>query len=205
MSKLQGLYVITDEYICKGKKHREIAESALKGGAKIIQLRDKNCSDRYFYEAGLKIKELCKEYGAVFIVNDRVHIALALDADGVNVGQSDLPCYVVKEILGKNKIVGISASTIEEAVQAEKDGADYIGFGPVFPTETKKDCECVSGLEILKQVKESVNVPVAAIGGINKNNIGVVSETGADMCCVVSAVVCENNMTEATENLVKLI
>lgn len=202
MKKLKGLYVITDEYICPGKSHEEIAEEALKGGAGIIQLRDKNISDRLFYEKGLIIKDLCRQYNALFIVNDRVHIALALDADGVNVGQKDLLCSAVKKILGKDKIVGISASTFEEALQAEKDGADYIGFGPVFPTETKTDCECISNTDILDKVKKTVKIPVAAIGGINAGNIKSVN---ADMICVVSAVVCEKDMKKATENLIKLI
>ena len=198
---MKGLYVITDEYICPGKSHADIAEAALLGGAKIIQLRDKKASDRYFYETGLKIKELCRKHKALFIINDRIHIAMALDADGVNAGQSDLPCSVIKKLLGPGRIVGISASTYEEAIEAERDGADYIGFGPVFSTQTKTDCSCISGLSLLEKVARDVSVPVAAIGGIDRYNIKDIASAGADMACVVSAVVKAENMTESAKEL----
>lgn len=202
---MKGLYVITDEELFKGRTHLEIALSALKGGAKIIQLRDKKSSDRYFYESAKKIKKLCEMYNAKFIINDRIHICLAVDADGVNVGQNDLPCNIVRNILGKDKIIGISCSTYEEAVLAEKEGADYIGLGPIFSTNTKTDYECITGLDLITKLKKEIKIPIAAIGGINKDNISMVKENGADMLCVVSAVVNDKNMEEATKNLIDII
>lgn len=202
---MKGLYVITDEELYKGRTHLEIALSALKGGAKIIQLRDKNSSDKYFYEAALKIKKFCELYKAKFIINDRIHICLAVNADGVNVGQNDLPCSVVREILGKDKIIGISCSTYDEAILAEKEGADYIGLGPIFSTNTKTDYECITGLELISKLKKEINIPIAAIGGINKDNILEVKDKGADMLCVVSAVVNEKNVEDATKELVEKI
>lgn len=198
--KLNGLYVITDEKIYPGRRHSEIAEAALKGGAGIIQIRDKDASDRYFYEEALKIRNLCDKYNAIFIVNDRIHIAMAVNADGVNAGQRDLPCREIRRLLGKDKIIGISASDLNEAVEAEKEGADYIGFGPIFPTETKLDYECITGIETLQKVRDKVKIPIASIGGINQSNIEKIKDI-SDMICVVSCVV----MSEDMEKTVSLL
>jgi len=198
---LKGLYVITDETLYKGRTHADIAKSALEGGANIIQIRDKNCNDRYFYEQALEIKKMTKAYNAIFIVNDRIHIAIAVDADGINCGQKDLPCSVVKELLGKDKIIGISCSSVEMAIKAQEDGADYIGLGPIFSTTTKVDCDKTTGLEMIKNVKSHIKIPVAAIGGINSSNINLVGEYGSDMACVVSCVVCADDMIKETKKL----
>ena len=205
MKELKGLYVITDETLIEGKKHKNIAEKALKGGAKIIQLRDKKCSDLYFFKTARRIKELCDKYNATFIVNDRVHIAMAVEADGVNIGQNDLPLTVVRKLLGPDKIIGVTVKSVEDALLAEKQGADYLGVGPVFSTQTKLDAGCVIGPDFIKELKETVKIPIAAIGGINDKNIEKVVEAGSDMICVISAVVCAEDTEKATMDLVSKI
>ena len=148
MGRISGLYVITDEDLCPGRTHIEIARAALAGGARIIQIRDKRASDRKFYDDALRLRGLTEEAGALFFVNDRVDIAAAVGADGINVGQSDIPVEVVRGLLGNDAIIGVSADCLEQAIRAQDDGADYIGFGPVFPTGTKLDAGPISGLDI---------------------------------------------------------
>lgn len=206
MKELKGLYVITDETLIEGRKHKTIAEKALKAGAKIIQLRDKYCSDLYFFKTARRIKELCDKYNGIFIINDRIHIAMAVDADGVNIGQNDLPLPQVRKLLGPDKIIGVTCKSVDDAVLAEKQGADYLGVGPVFSTQTKLDAGAVIGPDFIKELKENVGIPIAAIGGINERNIDSVVKTGADMICVISAVVCAEDPEQATLDLVsKLI
>ncbi len=199
---LKGLYVITDETLDPSRTHAQIAEAALEGGARIIQLRDKTCSDRHFYEAALEIRRLTREYGALFLINDRIHIALAAEADGVNCGQTDLPCPVIRKLLGPDAVIGISCSTAGEAAAAESDGADYIGLGAIFPTRTKADSPEAGGLDLITEVKKRVSLPIAAIAGINLSNIRLVGERQSEMACVVSAVVCAEDMTRATAELI---
>lgn len=202
MGKLQGLYVITDARLCPGRTHVDIARAAIEGGARIIQLRDKDASDREFYETALECVKLTRARGVMYIVNDRADVAAAVGADGVNVGQSDLPVSAVRKVMGPGAIVGVSAATVEEARAAQADGADYVGFGPVFPTGTKLDAGPVSGLEILRQVCEELTVTVVAIGGIDISNIAQVRASGAACAAVVSAVVCAENMARATAELI---
>ncbi len=193
--------MITDQELRPGRSHVEIAAAALEGGARIIQIRDKNASDREFYEAALQIRRMTAEADALFVVNDRVDIAAATEADAVNVGQTDLPADVVRRIVGDRALIGVSADDIQQGGKAQIDGADYVGFGPVFPTSTKLDAGPVSGLEALKKVVELVDVPVIAIGGIDTSNIGSVAATGAACAAVVSAVVCADDMVTATADL----
>lgn len=200
---LNGLYVITDEDICPGRTHVEIARAAIAGGARIIQIRDKAASDRDFYEAAMAIRTLTADAGALFFINDRVHIAAAVDADGVNVGQTDIPVGAARGILGPSSIIGLSCDTIEQAMQAEQQGADYVGFGPVFPTYTKQDAGPVSGIETLRQVCASIKLPVVAIGGIGASNIARVAAAGATSAAVVSAIVCADDMKQATNDLIR--
>jgi thiamine-phosphate pyrophosphorylase len=202
-ARLRGLYVITDEALSPGRMHVAIATAALEGGARIVQLRDKNSSDRKFYEDAIVIRRLTREYGALFIINDRVHIAMAAEADGVNIGQNDIPIAAARRLLGPNAIIGVSADNIEQAKQAQTEGADYVGFGPVFPTNTKLDAGPVSGIETLRMVCAELCVPVVAIGGIGVPNIAQVAETGAACVAVVSAVVCAEDMVAATRELVE--
>lgn len=200
---LTGLYVITDEELCPGRTHVEIARAALAGGARIIQIRDKNASDRDFYEAAMAIRMLTTEAGALLFVNDRVHIAAAVKADGVNVGQTDIPVSAARDILGPKAIIGLSCDSIEQAMGAEAQGADYVGFGPVFPTATKDDAGPISGIETLRQACEKARLPVVAIGGIGATNIAEVAAAGAASAAVVSAVVCADDMTQATMDLIR--
>jgi len=195
--------VLTDEEICPGRTHLEIARAAIAGGARIVQIRDKNASDRDFYEAAMAIRMLTADAGAVLFVNDRVHIAAAVEADGVNVGQDDIPVSAARGILGPKAIIGLSCNCIEQAIEAENQGADYVGFGPVFPTYTKHDAGPVSGIKTLKLVCEKVKLPVVAIGGIGASNIAEVAAAGATGAAVISAIVCADDMTAATIELVR--
>lgn len=200
---LNGLYVITDEQLSPGRTHFDIARSAIEGGARIIQIRDKTAKDRHFYEAALAIRKLTAEAGALLLVNDRVHIAAAVEADGVNVGQTDMPVSAVRELLGPKSIIGLSCDSIEQAAEAQGLGADYVGFGPVFSTSTKLDAGPVSGLETLKQVCAGVAIPVVAIGGIGAVNIAEIAAAGAASAAVVSAIVCADDMKQATTELIR--
>ncbi|MCU0646257.1 MAG: thiamine phosphate synthase, partial [bacterium] len=168
MIKNWQLYVITDETLSKGRSHAEIARLASEGGADVIQLRDKSAATRKLYEDALAIRTITRLANVTFIVNDRVDIALAVDADGVHVGQKDLPASVTRQLIGKHTILGVSAETLEQAIQAEKDGADYLGVGPIFEARaTKPDAGEPMGLFLLRQVRQKCQVPIIAIGGIN--------------------------------------
>ncbi len=194
------LYVITDEKIGLGRSHLELAEYALKGGATVIQLREKQKCSKEIYYIGTKMKKLTKKYNALFIVNDRVDIALAAEADGIHLGQDDLPIQAVKKIVNKRILIGVSVSNIFEAKCAIKSGADYLSVQSIFPT-TSKDNVGVVGLEILKEIKKISTIPVIGIGGINVGNVFDVINSGADGVAVISAVVGQLNVKEAAEKL----
>ena len=194
------LYVITDRRLID-----EItgAREALEGGATAIQLRIKNTSTREMIEVGKKIRKLCDDFGALFFVNDRLDVALATNADGVHVGKEDMPVYIVREI-APNLIVGASARNPQEAKDAEKQGAHYIGAGSVFPTVSKDDA-IVIGLETLRLIVESVSIPVVAIGGINHSNVMEVMKTGVDGVAVISAIMGAKDIREATREMLLII
>ncbi len=179
------LYLVTDEKACKGKDFYESVEASIRGGAKIVQLREKNMDTRNFYIRAQKLKELCHKYGADFVINDRLDIAIAVDADGVHLGQSDMPIQMAKKMLGHNKIIGISAKNMEEALEAQKYGADYIGVGAIFPTDTKKDSSVIA-LDTIKEITEKLHIPVLAIGGIGLGKLDYLKGTGIDGICVIS-------------------
>jgi len=199
-----SLYVITDEKIGLGRSHIFLAEEALKGGATVIQLRDKEKSGRELYKIGVKLREITKKYGGLFIVNDRLDIALAVGADGVHLGMNDLPISVARRIAGNNFIIGASVSSPEEAILAEKEGADYISAQSVFETSSKEDVKVI-GLEGLKAIVKVSSLPVIAIGGINRDNVRDVMKTGVKGIAVISAVVSKEDVRSATEELNKLI
>ena len=178
-------------------------ESALRGGTTVIQLREKDCSSREFYELGLRVKKITERYNAPLIINDRVDIALAVGAAGVHVGQGDLPCKVVREIVGPDMIVGVSAATLDEAVQAEEDGADYLGVGAMYATATKTDTRPVSMEELLK-IRAAVKIPIVVIGGINKQTLGNFKGTGVDGLAVVSAIVVQPDPEAAARELLRM-
>jgi thiamine-phosphate pyrophosphorylase len=179
------LYVITDSTL---GGHENITSAALAGGASVVQLRDKQASSRQLYEIALRLRGLLAGANVPLIVNDRVDIALGADAQGVHVGPDDLPVPVARRILGSARVVGASAGTIAEAVDAERAGADYLGVGPVYPTGTKPDAGAPIGLEGLRRIASSVAIPVVGIGGITADNAGDVIEAGAAGVAVISAV-----------------
>ncbi len=198
------LYVITDKKASKNRGHLEVIKAAIDGGADVVQLRDKDASVRELVQVGNEIRLLTHRRHVDFIVNDRVDIALATDADGVHLGQDDLPLYLARKIIGKEKIIGVSTHSLDEAIQAETDGADYIAVGPIFATPTKPDYKPV-GLELIRQIKERIKIPFVAIGGIDENNIKDVVNAGATRIAVVRAVVGSDNITQAVRQLKGLI
>ncbi|TDX16071.1 MULTISPECIES: thiamine phosphate synthase [Petrotoga] len=180
-------YGITDRSYLKDHNLIDAIEKAIKGGITVLQLREKGLNSRDFYYQALKVKEVTDHHGIPLIVNDRVDIALAVVADGVHVGQEDLPTKIARKIIGKEKILGVSVENVEQAIQAQKDGADYLGVGPVFPSPTKPEAKTISISEV-KKIKESVNIPVVAIGGITAENLyDLMRETNVDGVAVISA------------------
>ena len=198
-----SLYLCTDRRLMTSPTIEASAESALRGGTTVIQLREKDCSSREFYELGLRVKKITERYNAPLIINDRVDIALAVGAAGVHVGQGDLPCKVVREIVGPDMIVGVSAATLEEAVQAEEDGADYLGVGAMYATATKTDTRPVSMEELLK-IRAAVKIPIVVIGGINKQTLGNFKGTGVNGLAVVSAIVAQPDPEAAARELLRM-
>ena len=194
------LYAVTDRAWLRGETLYGQVEKALKGGATFMQLREKNLDEEHFLQEAVEIKELCKKYHVPFVINDNVDIAVKMDADGVHVGQSDMEAGDVRANLGPDKIVGVSAQTVEQAVLAEKRGADYLGVGAVFSTGTKLDADDVS-YETLKAICETVSIPVVAIGGITKDNLMELKGSGIDGIAVVSAIFAQENIEEATKEL----
>jgi thiamine-phosphate pyrophosphorylase len=194
------LYAVTDRYWLKEHTLLEEVENTLKGGATFIQLREKNLEEEKFMKEAVEIQALCKEYKIPFVVNDNVDIAVAMDADGVHVGQSDMEAGEVRAKLGPDKIIGVSASTVEQALLAEQRGADYLGVGAVFPTGSKDDAEDVS-LETLKAICEAVSIPVVAIGGITKENVWKLQGSGIAGIAVISAIFAQPDIEEATREL----
>lgn len=200
-----GVYAITDSKSGKNKKFLEYCEDLLKGGAKIIQYREKKRDLKLLLEEAKALRELTLKYNATFIVNDYLDIALLSEADGIHIGQDDLPIKDVRKILGENKIIGISTHNPQEAQQAIIEGADYIGVGPIFYTETKEDvCDPVT-LEYLDFVNKNIKLPYVAIGGIKENNIDKVLAMGAKSICLVSELVGADNTLETTKRINNII
>lgn len=197
------LYAVTDRSWLNGATLYEQVEQALKGGATFVQLREKNLDYDSFLAEALEIKELCKKYKVPFVIDDDVELAAQIDADGVHVGQSDMEAGDVRAKLGPHKILGVSAHTVEEALLAEKRGADYLGVGAVFQTGTKNDAEKVSH-ETVKAICDAVKIPVVAIGGIGAHNVMELKGTGICGIAVVSAIFAQKDITAATADLKKL-
>ena len=191
---------VTDDALREGLL--EDTKAALEGGMTYVQMREKGdpmTEDELLTEA-LALKALCAEYGVPFVIDDDVELAVKCGADGVHVGQSDMACVDARRALGSAKVVGVSAQTVEQAVQAEKDGADYLGVGAVFPTGSKDDADDVSH-DTVKAICEAVNIPVIAIGGISKNNVGQLAGLGLDGVAVISAIYASDDLKAATEDL----
>ena len=196
-----SLYVCTDRDIMTTDTLEEAVELAIKGGATIIQLREKDCTSREFYELALSIKDITDAYEVPLIINDRLDIALAVHADGVHLGQSDIPVQVARNVMGPNCIVGATANTLEKAKEASQSGADYLGLGDVFGSATKNDTKPVE-LKELKKICDTVKIPVGAIGGISKKNIHLLKDTGVAGVAVISAVLGQTDITAAAEELI---
>ena len=194
------LYAVTDRHWLNGESLYSQVEKALKGGATFIQLREKNLAEEEFLAEAKEIARLCKSYHVPFVINDNVEIAKKVDADGVHVGQSDMEAGDVRKRLGADKIIGVSAKTVEQALLAEKHGADYLGVGAVFSTSTKTDATGVSH-ETLRDICQAVKIPVVAIGGITKDNVDELSGYGADGIAVISVIFAQENITEAAKDL----
>ena len=194
-----GLYAITAEELHPGRPLLEVMEETLQGGAKMIQYRDKNGSKKQVIENARALSALAKSYDVPFIMNDHLDVALIIDADGVHFGQDDVPLTEARKLLGPNKLIGISTHSLEEAVRAERDGADYIGVGPVFATATKKDAQQEIGLTLLREIVEGVAIPTVAIGGINQQNALSVIETGVTQVAVISDVLQVTSVKQAAQ------
>lgn len=197
------LYAVTDRHWLNGASLCEQVRQAITGGATFVQLREKSLDDNSFLQEALDVQKLCKQYQVPFVINDNVNIALKINADGVHVGQSDMEAGNVRELLGENKILGVSAQTVEQAILAEAQGADYLGVGAVFHTGSKMDADDVS-FATLQAICKAVSIPVIAIGGINKENVMQLSESGICGIAVISALFSEKNIQTATYELRKL-
>ena len=198
------LYAVSDRmWLIEGQTLASVCKDVLKNGATFLQIREKDLDEATFEQEAAELKNVCAEYHVPFVVNDSVEIAIDIDADGVHVGQSDIKGRDIRAMIGPDKILGISAGTVEEAVAAEKAGADYIGVGAVFGTSTKKNARNLS-VEKLQEISNSVSIPVVAIGGINAKNIESLAGSGVDGVAVVSAIFAAENPGEATANLLEL-
>lgn len=194
------LYAVTDRMWLNGRTLKEVVKESLDGGVTFLQLREKNLDDKHFLEEAVELQELCKQYKVPFIVNDNVDIALKMNADGVHVGQSDMQVADVRAKLGPDKIIGVSAQTVEQAVLAQQRGADYLGVGAVFPTGSKADADDVS-FETLKAICEAVTIPVVAIGGITQENLEQLKGSGICGIAVISAIYAQSDIKEASRKL----
>ncbi len=197
------LYAVTDRTWLDGETLYEQVEKAIKGGVTFVQLREKNLDEESFLNEALEIQKLCKKYNIPFIINDNVEIARKINAHGVHVGQRDMKAGNVREILGEDKILGVSAQTIEQALLAEKEGADYLGVGAVFSTGSKPDAEDVS-FDTLKEICSAVSIPVVAIGGIGAGNVSKLENSGISGIAVISAIFAADDIESATKNLKEL-
>ena len=195
------LYLVTDREL-SSLPLEEAVEQAIQGGCTVVQLREKHACAREFYETALTLRAITRKYHVPLLINDRVDIALAADADGVHLGQSDLPCRAARDILGPQRLIGISAATLEEARKAQADGADYIGVGAVNPTATKPDTRTVTSSQ-LAQIKAAVSIPVVAIGGIHPKTLTGLRGTGVDGIAVVSAILSQPSPKQAARDLLE--
>lgn len=196
-----SLYLVTDRSLSKERSTSFIVEAAVEGGVSCVQLREKNCSTREFIDEAFTLKKFLNNRNIPLIINDRIDVALVVNADGVHLGQDDMKIQDARRLLNSDQIIGISASSLEEAIIAEKEGADYIGISPVFPTHTKSDVATALGLEGIRLMNKNINIPLVGIGGININNCANVISNGAQGIAVVSAIVSADDPRIAAEKL----
>lgn len=194
------LYLVTDRQLMSCDSLTEAVEQAILGGCTMIQLREKELSSLEFYNQAVAVKQVTDKYHIPLIINDRIDIAMAVQATGVHIGQHDLPAAAVRKVIGENMLLGVSASSIAEAIQAQQDGADYLGVGAMFPTGTKTDADSVS-MEELQKIRSAVSLPIVVIGGINKGNAGRFKPMGIDGLAVVSAIIAQSDIKAAAAEL----
>lgn len=205
MKRIGRLHVLTETVLQSRFSHTELARLAISGGADTIQFRQKGGATRRMIETASEIKEICRKSGVTFIVNDRLDVAIASEADGVHLGQDDFPIPLARKLLGEDRIIGGSASTMEEALKCVNEGADYVGFGPVYPTSSKDDAGPVAGKKGLKEAAARIPVPVVAIGGITVLNLDEIMEAGAWGGAVISAVCCQEDPESAARALFRIL
>ena len=195
------LYLVTDANLSRGRSNREVVEAAILGGVTVVQYREKSASTRRMIDEALELRDLCRRYGVPFIVDDRVDVALAVEADGIHVGQDDMPASLARRLIGHDKILGVSAENMEQALAAQADGADYIGASPIFATPTKPDAPPPMGIAGLLQMVRACPLPIVAIGGLNATNAGSMIRAGAAGVAVVSAIVGADDVQAAASEL----
>ena len=200
-----SLYLVTDRSLSRGRSTLEIVTAAVNGGATVVQLREKQCSTLDFIEQALSIRAYLKTSNIPLIINDRLDVAQAVEADGVHLGQTDMPLEMARGILGDSKIIGISAECLEDAIEAEKSGADYLGVSPIYATPTKTDTAPALGLQGLREIRKAVGLPLVGIGGLNRDNVAEVIRNGADGVAVVSAIVAADDPETASRKLKQVI
>jgi len=200
-----SLYLVTDESLLKGRNLEQLVEEAIKGGITMVQLREKNISTVEFYDKACSLKKLLTPHNIPLIINDRLDIAIACNADGIHIGQSDMPYSIVRKILGKDKIIGLSVETVEQAREANDLDVDYIGLSPVFSTNTKTDINTPLELEGIKEIASFTKHKTVAIGGINTGNTGDIIKNGADGIAVISAIISQESPRNAASELKNII
>lgn len=200
-----SLYVVTDSVVAGGRPLQQLVAAAIRGGAGVVQFREKRMKTRHMIAAAEELCRLCRGHGVPFLVNDRLDVALAVDADGLHVGQDDIPAGVARRLLGPGKILGVSVRGPTELREAEEQGADYVSVSPVFATPTKPDHEEPVGLDGLKALVEQARLPVVAIGGIDRHNAAAVMKTGVEGICVISAVLAAEDVEQAARELCSII
>ena len=205
LRKALKLYLVTDPVLHRGRGVAATCEEALKAGVRFVQLRDKNASTRSLYDSALALRNLCNTYSSFFIVNDRIDVAMAVKADGVHLGQSDMPTDTARSIMGSEAIIGVSVRTIEEAEKALAHGADYIAANLVFSTETKKDIKEPLGLEMVSTLSRASSLPMIAIGGINPENTALVIKAGCSGVAVVTAIMNADSPSSEVEKFTKAL
>ena len=192
---MKGYYFITDSKLSRAGNLSDVLQ-AVSCGVEVVQYRNKNRETRQMYEEAVRLGEICRDSGSIFLINDRVDIALATEADGVHLGQSDMPCPAARKLLGPERIIGVTVHNLSEALQAESMGADYLGVSPIFQTATKPDAGKPAGITLIEEIRAQVEIPLIAIGGINHSNAGEVVRAGADGLCAISCVVAKENVRD---------
>ena len=188
---MKGYYFITDSGLSRAGNISDVMKAAA-CGIEVVQYRNKNAETREMYDEALRLREICRDL--TFLINDRIDIALAVDADGVHLGQSDMPCTTARKLLGREKVIGVTVHNLSEALEAERLGADYLGVSPIFKTATKTDAGKPAGITLIEEIRQQVDIPLIAIGGIDHSNAPAVVRAGADGLCAISCVVASSDV-----------